>query len=216
MMHQGEALRLLETAGVPLLHLDVMDGQAWPKITAGASFLAGLKTDMLKDVHLLVRQPEKQIPALVAAGADLISFCAQQTDDLAAALALIGDSTNVNDPARPILRGVSLNPDAPLEWIRPHLEQIDFVVLLAVGPDTGKTSFLDRLPDKIATLRQWKPELLLAVDGAVTRDTIGGIAALGPDWIVSGSAVFDGHDPAANLEAMRTAIQTARPTTPTT
>ena len=55
-----------------------------------------------------------------------------------------------------------------------------------------------------------------SIDGEVkdwfTDDTPARFRAYG--WhVVEG---VDGHDPAANLEAMRTAIQTARPTTPTT
>jgi len=36
MMNQAQEIAILENAGVNLLHLDVMDGHAWPKITVGA------------------------------------------------------------------------------------------------------------------------------------------------------------------------------------
>ena len=47
-------LAVLENAGVELLHIDVMDGCIWPKITVGTSFVQGIKTSLLKDVHLLI------------------------------------------------------------------------------------------------------------------------------------------------------------------
>ena len=64
-MNLGSELELIESAGVRLLHFDVMDGQLWPRITIGESFVRGLKTSMLKDVHLLIEEPEKHIDDLL-------------------------------------------------------------------------------------------------------------------------------------------------------
>lgn len=206
MMDQASAIQTLETSGIPLYHLDVMDGQVWPKITVGAPFLAGIKTSLLKDVHLLCDKPENHIADFASAGADLISFCVEYTQDIGNTLDLITEATNANDPERGILRGTSLNPNTPLETIQPHLDKIDFVLLLAVGPDTGKETFFDSIPEKINTLRSWKSDLLICIDGAVKKDNIGDIASMEPDFIVSGSAIFDGTDPAANIQLMQQAM----------
>ncbi len=61
-MDYGAGVKLLEQFDV-LLHLDVMDGRVWPNITAGAPVLAGLRTNLLKDVHLLIEEPEKHVAA---------------------------------------------------------------------------------------------------------------------------------------------------------
>jgi ribulose-phosphate 3-epimerase len=50
-------------------------------------------------------------------------------------------------------------------------------------------------------------EILLCVDGAITRDNVGQVASLGVDLIVSGSAVFDGKSPVDNARFM---LQAAR------
>ena len=75
-----------------MIHLDVMDGQAWPKITVGAPFLAGLETDLIKDVHLLVVEPEKHVADFAAAGAGIITFQVEHTEDIAGTLKAIGDA----------------------------------------------------------------------------------------------------------------------------
>jgi ribulose-phosphate 3-epimerase len=199
MGNQNAALQLLQENDVKLLHFDVMDGQIWPNITVGSPFVAGLKTDLLKDVHLLIDQPEKHIPAFIKAGADLISFCVEYTDDIGTTLNLISENEE-------IVRGVSLNPATPVESIEPHLDQIDYVLVLGVGPDTGKQAFLDDLPAKIEKLRSLKPELLICVDGAVKKDTIEQIASMKPDFVVSGSAIFDGNDPVENLATFHRAL----------
>ncbi len=201
---QTVAIETLVAAEIPMLHIDIMDGQVWPKTTVGPEFVANLKTelktDLIKDVHLLVNHPEEHILAHAAAGAGAISFSIEYTDDLAGCLKLIEQGGDH------VLRGVSLNPATSLEIIEPFLTQIDFVILLAIGPDTGKETFFDDLPAKIATLRQWKPELLITIDGAVKKDNIGDVARMNPDFIATGSAVFDGIDPAGNIQFMKQKI----------
>jgi len=166
----------------------------------GPSYVSGMKTNLLKDVHLLIEEPEKHIANFAKAGSDIITFCVEYTANIGKTLSLIDDAE------QDILRGVSLNPDTSLETIQPHLDQIDIVLLLAVGPETGKESFLHLIPEKIKTLRAWKPDLLIFIDGSVKQDNIGEIAEMGSDFIVTGSAVFNGQDASANIEAMQQAI----------
>ncbi|RIK85387.1 MAG: ribulose-phosphate 3-epimerase [Planctomycetota bacterium] len=199
-MNFGAAIELLERFGA-LVHLDVMDGRVWPRITAGSSLLAGLRTRLLKDVHLLVERPEKHIEDFAKAGADLISFSVEHCRDVAAALDLIGALPNANDPQRGILRGASLDPATPVEALAPVADRIDVVVLLAVGPTTGKQDFIAGLPDKISAVRQLRSDILVFVDGAVTKENIGRVAAMGPNAIVTGSAAFAG-DAAENIRYM--------------
>jgi ribulose-phosphate 3-epimerase len=199
-MDFGASIALLEQFGV-LLHLDVMDGRVWPKITAGAPILAGMRTRLLKDVHLLIEQPEKHVEDFAKAGADVITFSVEHCADIGATLDLLGRMTNANEPARGILRGVSLDPATPVDVLKPVADKIDVAVLLAVGPDTGKQEFIAALPDKIAAVRALNDSAVIFVDGAVTKDNIGHIAAMGPHGIVTGSAAFAG-DAAANIKFM--------------
>ncbi|MGC6465120.1 MAG: ribulose-phosphate 3-epimerase [Akkermansiaceae bacterium] len=196
---QNSALQTLKDNDVNLLHFDVMDGNIWPNITVGSPFVAGLKTDLLKDVHLLIDKPEKHIAAFAKAGADLISFSVEYTEDIGATLSLISEHED-------IVRGVSLNPRTRVETIQPYLDQIDYVLLLGVGPDTGKQAFLDDLPSKIARLIALKPDILICVDGAVKKETIAQIADMNPNFVVSGSAIFDGNDPVENLAFFNNAL----------
>ena len=202
MMNLGAEIKLLEKAGIKLLHIDVMDGCVWPKITVGSPFLQGLKTSMLKDVHLLIDKPESQIENFAKAGADIITFAVESCGDIAQTLLTIGQMKNANDPDRRILRGLSLNPATPIDVVLPLIDKIDIVLLLAVGPDTGKENFISTLPDRIAGLRNIKDDILIFVDGAIKKDNIAEVAAMAPDVIIAGSAVFDGKTPKENLKFM--------------
>jgi ribulose-phosphate 3-epimerase len=198
MMNLSSQLELIESAGVRLLHFDIMDGRFWPKITVGPSFVRGIKTTMLKDVHLLVEQPENHIEDFVEAGADMITFAVESCGDIARTLRRISQMKNANEPARGILRGVSLNPSTPVDVICPVIDDVDIVLLLAVSPDASGQNFISQLPDKMTELRNIKEDVLIFVDGAVKKNNIAEIAATGPNVIIAGSAVFDGKAPKDN------------------
>jgi len=201
MMNQANDLKILETNGIQLLHLDVMDGTIWPKISVGSSFLAGLQTDLLKDVHLLTSHPEKHVADFASAGADIITVQIEDCADLPATL------TNIREAG--CLSSVGIYPTTPIEELLPHLDLCDVVFLLSIGPDTGKQTFFDVVSERITQLREAKPELVLAIDGAVKKDNIGELATMKSDLIVTGSAVFDGGDVPANIAHMKSAIQQA-------
>lgn len=206
MMSLGVEIELLETAGITLLHLDVMDGCLWPMITVGSSFVGGLKTSMLKDVHLLINQPENQIENFVKAGADMITFSVESCGDIGNALTMMGQMKNANDPDRGILRGLSLNPQTPVEIVTPFISDVDILLLLAVGPDSAGHNFIATLPGRIAKVKKMRKDILIFVDGAIKKDNVAEVATMGPDVIVTGSAVFDGKDAAGNLKVMMEAI----------
>ena len=199
MGNQNAALQTLKENDVNLLHFDVMDGNIWPNITVGSPFVAGLKTDLLKDVHLLINKPKQHIDAFAKGGADLISFSVEYTAHINDTLARISAHED-------IVRGVSLNPGTSPSFIKDYLDQIDYVLLLGVGPYSGKELFLDDIPAKIKTLLEWKPELLICIDGGVNKNTIAQISAMNPHFVVSGSAIFNNEDPVGNLAFFNNAI----------
>ena len=207
MMNFSSQLELIESTGVRLLHFDIMDGRFWPKITVGPSFVRGIKTTMFKDVHLLVEQPENHIEDFVEAGADMITFAVESCGDIARTLHRISQMKNANEPARGILRGVSLNPSTPVNVICPVIDDVDIVLLLAVSPDAAGQNFISQLPDKITELRNIKEDVLIFVDGAVKKNNIAEVAATGPDVIITGSAVFDGKAPKDNARFMLEAVE---------
>jgi ribulose-phosphate 3-epimerase len=119
--------------------------------------------------------------------------------------------TNVNDPARGIVRGVALNPGTPVEAVQPVLDEVELVLLLAVNPGWGGQTFIPSTMEKIARAREIVAhagrEILIGVDGGITRQNVAQIARAGADLIVTGSAVFDGRAAAENARAMLQAVK---------
>ena len=200
-------LSILESAGVQLLHVDVMDGAFCPMMTFGPPVLKVIKTSLFKDVHLMIEQPLEKLESYVQAGADIVTVQVEATKHPHRALQALGTMTNVNDPARGILRGAALNPGTPVETLEPLMDELEMILLLAVNPGWGGQKFIPSTRRRIEAVRdriaQSDRTILICVDGGVTRDNVADVAGMGADVIVSGSAVFDGKNPAGNLAYMQ-------------
>jgi ribulose-phosphate 3-epimerase len=204
----GSQLKALESADVGLLHFDVMDGRFCPMLTFGAPVIAGLRTTLLKDVHLMIEEPLTKVDAFVAAGADIVTIHAESTRHVHRVLQVLGTMTNANDPNRGIVRGLALNPGTPLELIDPLLDEIEMILLLAVNPGWSGLKFISSTRDRLTQLRQKVgDQILISVDGGITRENVAEVARMGADIIVTGSAIFDGDSPFANAKYMIDAIQ---------
>jgi len=207
-MSLGADLELLGKEGVGLLHFDVMDGCFCPMTTLGAPVIAGLKTSMLKDVHLMIQEPLDKVTSFVAAGADIVTVHSERNTHVHRVLQTLGQMTNVNDPGRGILRGLALNPGTPVSSIEPVLDEVEMILVLAINPGWGGQKFLSGTPERVRQIRKVAGEdVLICVDGGVTRENLSEIARMGADIIVTGSAVFDGKSPADNLRFMMGALR---------
>jgi ribulose-phosphate 3-epimerase len=206
LLRLGDELAVLETAGVELVHVDVMDGVFCPMLTVGPPVIKAMRTGLLKDAHLMIDDPLTAIDQYVAAGADMITFHVEGARQPHRVLQVLASAVNANDPERGVIRGVAVNPSTPLEVIEPLLGDVDYVLILAVNPGWGGQGFIARTEPRLERARRLIDdsgrEILLGVDGGVTRANIEHVAGLGADIIVSGSAIFDGRDAVANAAFM--------------
>lgn len=213
MMSLGTEIRILEQAGVKLLHFDVMDGCFCPMLTFGPPFIRGVKTSLLKDVHLMVENPLDKIEAFVAAGADMITVHVEACRHPHRVMQALGQMANVNDPGRGILRGIALNPGTPIESVEPLLQEADLVTLLAVNPGWGGQKFIGTTPARVKKLlnlvRESGRDVLVGLDGGITQNNVGDAVRMGADIIVTGSAVFDGKNAAGNVRDMQASVAAA-------
>jgi ribulose-phosphate 3-epimerase len=209
----GDEVSLLEQVGVPLLHVDVMDGCFCPAMTVGPPIVKAIKTPLLKDVHLMITEPLEKVTDYVAAGADMVTIHPEACSHVHRVLQKLGTLTNANQKERGIVRGIALNPGTPLNVIEPLLDEVELILLLAVNPGWGGQQFLPMTAVRIARVKRIiasaGKDVLVGVDGGITKDNINAVAASGADVIVTGSAVFDGKTPEVNARFMLAAAANA-------
>ena len=191
--HAADEVRFVADSGADMVHLDVMDGVFVPNLSFGPPVIAALRphTDLFFDVHLMMVQPRRLVPAFAKAGADLINIHLECDDPIRETLE---DIRALGKQA-----AVTLKPATPAEEAFPYLDMVDMVLVMTVEPGFGGQSFMPDMMPKVTALREEITRrglsVSIQVDGGIGAATAPIAAAAGADVAVMGSAVFNDPDP---------------------
>jgi ribulose-phosphate 3-epimerase len=192
----GEAIDKLDESIVDYIHLDIMDGNFVPPLTFGEGTVKAIKNDsnIPLDIHLMVNQPQKEVPKYFLLKPEILTFHIETTSFPIRLAQTIKEQG--------IKAGISLNPGTAIESLSDILPYIDLVLLMTVEPGYAGQKFLSNSYDRIKRLVQLRNKIkkdygssfLIEVDGGVTDQNIGDLKKAGVDIVVAGSFVFGAED----------------------
>lgn len=173
---------------------DIMDGQFVPSRSVSCQQIAGLKTKLAWEAHLMVLRPEDCLEEFRRAGAQKIVFHYEATTSPEKIIRLVRN--------RGMQVGLAINPETPASAVNSLVNRLDSVLFLSVNPGFYGAKFIPEVLDKIVAFRQAYPDMEIGIDGGIKENNIAQIARTGVDVIYIGSAIFLQPDPAESYRRL--------------
>lgn len=183
------------------VQIDIADNKFVPNKTVEVRELKGLGVEVNLELHLMVHEPQDLFRdcALIGAKRVIIHFEA------------LGDIDYTMNMARQFdfELGIAINPKTPVSMLKPFVDKVELILLLAVEPGFGGQKFVEEVLKKVSEIegicqyaRADGSLPKIGIDGGVNHDTIALACRAGVDLLVVGSALFDARDLRANYERL--------------
>ena len=185
-LHLAEQLKILDDLADGY-HADIMDGHFCSNLALSPDLVAQIAraTRLPVDVHLMTTEPERWLEGLAEAGVRII--CPQAETINHHAYRVLGRIRELGcEP------GVVLNPATPLEYVRPYIGRIKYLVLLCVDPGYAGQQFIPEVQAKVEAAARLRRELglnyIIEVDGACGPATFAQLNGAGAQRYVLGTS----------------------------
>ncbi|WP_138268766.1 ribulose-phosphate 3-epimerase [Anaerofustis stercorihominis] len=175
----------------PLLHLDIEDSSFSPNITFGiktAKLISKYAPEKEIDTHLVVKEPLQFVENLSKLNIKSISC---HIEPLLYPLEFI----NLAKKCKFENIGFALNISTPISYLKPFLNDINYIILMTAEPDNKGVTFYEPVIEKIKEAKEVLPShVKIWVDGGLSKETIEKIKDLDIDTAVVGRYVFSSEN----------------------
>jgi len=189
----GQTVGEMDSDIVDLIHLDVMDGHFVPNLTFGHGYIQNLSahTSIPLDAHLMIEPPENSISSYLELDVWGVTIHYEATRFPARLLERIRDARKH--------AGLAINPSTPVESVFDLIFYADKILIMSVDPGFYGQPFMKESLKRVERLaafaiKEGHKDLLIQIDGGISKDNIKDAVSSGARLIVAGGAVFkDGN-----------------------
>lgn len=177
-----------------------MDGVFVTNISYGFPILevASRLSSKLIDVHLMIIEPERYLQRFVEAGAQMLTFHLEASEQPMKCIDIIKESG--------AKVGISIKPKTSVETLREYLPHIDMILVMSVEPGYGGQGFIEGSLERVAMVKEMITQsgydILIEVDGGISPKNSQALFQAGADVLVAGSSVFKSDNPAGVIDEM--------------
>ena len=202
---------------VDTIQIDVLDGRfvpgrrTWPYIGRGDEEFSLLEHEDVGlpqwdkvnyEADLMVLEPERHTEEWVKAGASRIIVHLESLGNPTSFIRWFRDTYgNPRESLVSVELLFAIGNDTPLDQLEPYIPEIDGVQLMGIARIGFQGEpFDERVLERISTLREAYPELIISIDGGVSRESAPLLAERGATRLVSGSFLFENPHPGAAVD----------------
>ena len=190
----GEQVEVLLRAECRVFHFDVGDGHFIPPVTTGPIVLQWIaplvhRDGGVLDCHLMVENPERQIPGFAEAGADSVTVHFEACPDMPGVVAVAREQG--------LQVGLAFNPETDVDEAAHAAREaeVDLVLCMSVHPGYSGQAFIPESLERVAKLRSLVPRSMhVQVDGGVGPGNIKELHEAGAELFVAATAIFGRED----------------------
>lgn len=178
------------------VQMDLMDNKFVPNQGVTLETIKRNPVRFKKEAQLMVIDPMEWIGGLLEFGVDRIVFPVEISHGISQLLDLL---------ASKVERGLSLNPETPMETLDPYISKLEAILLMSVKPGLETQPFDRGVLKKIEYIKShW--QIKVGVDGGINEKNAYELSEAGADYLAVGSFLFTG-DFDENLERLLEAIK---------
>ncbi len=181
--------QILELAnlGVDYIHVDVTDLHFVKNLTFGIDFVNAMRrvSPIPLDLHFMSDNPSLIFERTGIKKGEILAVHSELDLDLEKFSREVRSSGG--------LFFLAVNPDTPIETLKPSLGLIDGVLLMLVRPGFAGAKLVDGILDKVGYTRKWlnsegREDALISVDGSVSSERAKIMSEAGANIFVGGTS----------------------------
>ena len=158
------------------------------------------------ELHLMVHTPAHFVD-------DVVDFAPARCIFHIESFAGTGDLSGVYGKFRAETQtqlALAINPESPTAWLTEQLEHVDFVLFMGYNPGWANQPINQSVYRKIAAFHEQHPQIPIAADGHVDRETVEPYVAAGSSILCANTSIFGAGNPQENVAQLSLLAEAAK------